>query len=187
MDVLRYLHRYQTEGPLQAGLKLCSLSSLSYGLFISLDLSVLSMPLKSSRTWMKRPIRSSSITSSSLGASKQLKGTSGCHLQTKNLDIFLLCSYERIGLPDCCGGSIDCMHLVWDKCHLGLSSMCKGKDKCPTLAFKVSASHTTKWILSVSQYVYGTINGKSISLADAVFDFFGRRVVSMIDNMNGLV
>ena len=48
---------------------------------------------------MKRPIRSSSITSSVLGVSAQLKCTSGCLQQTKNLDIFLL------RLPGC-GGSV---------------------------------------------------------------------------------
>ena len=82
----------------------------------------------------------------------------------------ILALYERIGLPGC-GGSVDCVHLVWDKCPSGLSSACKGKDKCPTLAFEVSASHT-KRILSVSQYFYGTINDKTISLADALFESF---------------
>ena len=61
----------------------------------------------------------------------------------------ILALYERIGLLGC-GGSVNCVHLVWDKCPSGLSSACKGEDKCPTLAFEVSASHT-KLILLVPQ------------------------------------
>ncbi len=55
--------------------------------------------------------------------------------------------YEKKGLPGC-AGSIDCVHLIWDKCPAGLHSVCKGKGKFPTLAFQAVVSHTRK-ILSV--------------------------------------
>ena len=78
--------------------------------------------------------------------------------------------YERLGLPGC-AGSVDCVHLVWDRCPAGLGNVCRGKDKVPTLAFQVVASHTKK-ILSVSQYFWGTVNDKTISRADQVFNLF---------------
>ena len=56
--------------------------------------------------------------------------------------------FERVGLPGCVG-SIDCVHLVWDKYPAGFLFACKGKEKLPTLAFQVVASHAKK-ILSVS-------------------------------------
>ena len=82
----------------------------------------------------------------------------------------VLALYERIGLPGC-GGSVDCVHLVWDKCMAGAASACTGKEGFPTLAFEVSSDHT-KRILSCSQYFWGSINDKTISLMDPVFDAF---------------
>jgi Plant transposon protein. len=49
--------------------------------------------------------------------------------------------YERRGLPGCVG-SIDCVHVCWDRCPASIHSVCKGKkDKIPTLAFQVVCSH----------------------------------------------
>lgn len=78
--------------------------------------------------------------------------------------------YEIVGLPGCIG-SVDCVHLVWDKCPASIRSLCKGKNDVPTLAFEVVASHTRR-ILSVSQYFWGTVNDKTISRMDAAFDLF---------------
>jgi len=49
--------------------------------------------------------------------------------------------YERLGHPGC-AGSIDCVHVIWDKCPAGLKSAwlksaCVGKGGFPTLAFQV--------------------------------------------------
>lgn len=72
--------------------------------------------------------------------------------------------YDRLGLPGC-AGSVDCVHLWWDKCPAGLLSQCKGKEGYPSLAFEVICSHTKK-ILSVSPSYYGTMNDKTISRYD---------------------
>ena len=61
--------------------------------------------------------------------------------------------YEERGFPGCVG-SIDCVHLVWDKCPAGALSACKGKGSFPTLVFQVVCSNTRK-ILSVSKYHWG--------------------------------
>ena len=80
--------------------------------------------------------------------------------------------YEKKGLPGC-AGSIDCVHLIWDKCPAGLHSVCKGKGKFPTLAFQAIVSHTRK-VLSVSQYFWGTINDRTIAMSDKTVNSFRR-------------
>lgn len=72
--------------------------------------------------------------------------------------------YNKLGLPGC-AGSVDCVHVIWDKCRAGLKSQCKGKEDHPTLAFEVVSSHT-KRILSVSQFFWGATNDKSIARMD---------------------
>ena len=72
--------------------------------------------------------------------------------------------YELLGLLGC-AGSVDCVHLVWDKCRAGFQNVCKGKEDHPTLAFEVVASHT-KRILSISQFFGGATNDKSIARED---------------------
>jgi hypothetical protein len=88
--------------------------------------------------------------------------------------------YERKGLPGCVG-SVDCVHVCWDKCPSSLHSTCKGKDKVPTLAFEVACSHTKK-ILHVSQYFWGTYNDKTISRLDPLFRFLRDDIVSRHNN-----
>ena len=72
--------------------------------------------------------------------------------------------YERIGLPGCVG-SVDCVHLVWDKCPAGYLSQCKGKEKQTTLAFQAVVSHT-KRILALSQFFARATNDKTIARYD---------------------
>ena len=74
--------------------------------------------------------------------------------------------YEERGFPGCVG-SIDCVHLVWDKCPASAFSACKGKGSFPTLAFEVVCSNTRK-IMSVSQFFFGTVNDKTIAMSDEV-------------------
>ena len=94
-----------------------------------------------------------------------------------------------LGLPGCLG-SIDCVHLVWNNCPVGITSQCKGKEKVPTLAFQVVVSHTRK-ILSCSQAFYGTVNDKTICRYDSVVkrmrklnDLYGNKIWHCYD-MNG--
>ena len=72
--------------------------------------------------------------------------------------------YERSGCPGCIG-SVDCVHIVWDKCNAGMRSLCCGKEKVPTLVFEVVCSHT-KRILHVSKWFGGTVSDKTIAKID---------------------
>jgi hypothetical protein len=75
--------------------------------------------------------------------------------------------YERIGYPGC-AGSIDCVHVVWDRCPADMFHSCNGKNGVTTLAFEVVGTHEKK-ILHVSQAFWGTINDMNISQIDEVF------------------
>ena len=77
--------------------------------------------------------------------------------------------YERHAHPGCIG-SIDCVHLAWDRCRSGMQALCTGKEKVPTLVFEVACTHT-KRILSCSQWFFGTYNDKTISKYDPVIKY----------------
>jgi len=47
----------------------------------------------------------------------------------------IMALYERKGLPGCVG-SVDCVHICWDKCPSSLHSTCKGKTKCLRLLLR---------------------------------------------------
>ena len=68
------------------------------------------------------------------------------------------------GLPGCVG-SIDCVHLSWDRCRSGLLGECVGKEGKPTLTFEVVVTHNHR-IQSVSGYCHGAQNDKTISRHD---------------------
>ena len=89
--------------------------------------------------------------------------------------------YERLGLPGC-AGSIDCVHLVWDRCPAKWANLCRGKDKVTTIVFEVVASHTKK-VMAVSSWYYGTWNDKSISRLDPVFKLFNRNEQAVLGNI----
>ena len=74
--------------------------------------------------------------------------------------------YEQRGFPGWVG-SVDCVHLIWDRCPASAFSACKGKGSFPTLAFEVLCSNTKK-ILSVSQFFFGAVNDKTIAMSDEV-------------------
>ena len=78
----------------------------------------------------------------------------------------VLSQYDEKGFPGCVG-SVDCVHLVWDKCPAACLSNCKGKGSFPTLAFEVVCSNRRK-IMSVSQYFFGAVNDKTIAMSDPV-------------------
>ena len=93
----------------------------------------------------------------------------------------IMALYERLGLPGC-AGSIDCVHLVWDRCPAKWSNLCKGKDKVTTIVFEVVASHTKK-VMAVSSWYYGTWNDKSIARLDPVFKLFNRNGNNFLGNI----
>ena len=80
--------------------------------------------------------------------------------------------YERIGLPGCVG-SVDSVHLVWDKCPAGFLSQCKGKEKHATLAFQAVVLHTKRYLLSPSS----SLDVRMINRSQDMMWRFGRFVI----------
>ena len=72
--------------------------------------------------------------------------------------------YREKGLPGCVG-SVDCVHVDWDRCPAGFRGECVGKSGTPTLAFEVVAAHDGR-IQSVSAYNPGAQNDKTIAQND---------------------
>lgn len=72
----------------------------------------------------------------------------------------MLSVYAKLGLPGCVG-SIDCVHLKWDKCPVWLSNECKGKEGYPSLVFEVCVDHMRRVRASTNSF-YGSLNDKTI-------------------------
>jgi hypothetical protein len=68
--------------------------------------------------------------------------------------------YKLLGFPGAIG-SIDCVHVQWDKCPVSLRSICKGKEGYPSLVYQACVDHTKK-ILAVTSSHYGSRNDKTI-------------------------
>lgn len=49
-------------------------------------------------------------------------------------------TYARLGFPGAVG-SVDCTHILWNKCPVALSNLCKGKEKYPSLSFELVVDH----------------------------------------------
>jgi hypothetical protein len=76
----------------------------------------------------------------------------------------VLLQYAKVAFPGCLG-SVDCVHLAWDMCPVGIRSDCTGKENYPSLAFQVVSSHKRR-ILAATHEFYGTWNDKLISRHD---------------------
>lgn len=72
--------------------------------------------------------------------------------------------YEQSGFPGAIG-SIDCVHVWWDRCPVNIANVCLGKEKYPTLAWQVVVNHKRR-ILSVSRSHYGAENDLTIARYD---------------------
>lgn len=68
--------------------------------------------------------------------------------------------YAKLGIPGCVG-SIDCVHLKWDKCPAWLLNECKGKEGYPSLVYEVCVDHMRR-IRSCTNEFYGSVNDKTI-------------------------
>lgn len=68
--------------------------------------------------------------------------------------------YDRLGLPGCIG-SVDCVHIRWERCPAGVRSIHKGKEGYPTLSYEVTVDHT-KRIMAATYGHPGTRNDKTI-------------------------
>jgi hypothetical protein len=73
--------------------------------------------------------------------------------------------YQRMGLVGCIG-SMDCVHVKWNKCPVSLTNLCEGKEGYPTLVFEVVVSHSRE-ILSCTKSFYGASNDKTIVKYDS--------------------
>jgi hypothetical protein len=83
--------------------------------------------------------------------------------------------YSRMGLPGCIG-STDCVHLKWDRCPIGLTNLCKGKEGFPTLSYSCTVDHHRR-ILGVTRSNYGTRNDKTIVRLDSyIMDVHNKKV-----------
>lgn len=78
--------------------------------------------------------------------------------------------YNSLGLPGCVG-SVDCVHIPWDRCPAAFTSWCKGKEGVPTIAYEVSVLHTRR-IIAVTTGYYGASSDKTI----VKFDGFVNRL-----------
>lgn len=73
--------------------------------------------------------------------------------------------YASLGLPGCVG-SVDCVHVGWDKCPSQYLSLNKGKEHFPLVAYEVVCT-SRKFIQSVSWGHPGSRNDKHIARTDA--------------------
>jgi hypothetical protein len=72
--------------------------------------------------------------------------------------------YAQLGLPGCVG-SVDCVHIGWDKCPTQQLHLDKGKEAYPSLAYQVVCT-SRKFIQSVSCGHPGANNDKHKACTD---------------------
>lgn len=77
---------------------------------------------------------------------------------------FIVEEYAAMGLPGCIG-SVDCVHVGWDKCPSELFNLYKGKEHFPSVAYEVVCTNR-KFIQSVSCGHPGARNDKHIARTD---------------------
>ena len=85
---------------------------------------------------------------------------------------FVMNEYKSMGLPGCVG-SVDCVHIGWDMCPVQLTSLYKGKEGYPSIAYEVICT-SRKFIQSVSVGHPGARNDKHIVRTD-------RSVMKLLD------
>jgi Plant transposon protein len=78
---------------------------------------------------------------------------------------FVVDEYAAMGLPGCVG-SVDCVHVGWDKCPHQHFNIYKGKESFPSVAYEVVCT-SRKFIQSVSCGHPGSRNDKHIARTDA--------------------
>ena len=63
--------------------------------------------------------------------------------------------YRKLGLSGCIG-SVDCLHIRWERCLAGSRSTHKGKEGFSTLSYEVTVDHTKKIIAAMWCVVGGS-------------------------------
>jgi Plant transposon protein len=77
---------------------------------------------------------------------------------------FVVEEYAKLGFPGCVG-SVDCVHIGWEKCPFQWKNLFKGKEKYPSVAYEVVCT-SRKFIQSVSPGHPGSRNDKHIARTD---------------------
>jgi hypothetical protein len=73
-------------------------------------------------------------------------------------------TYSRLGFPGAVG-SIECTHILWSKCPVSITNLCKGKEKYPSLSFEAVVDHDG-YIHSCTKGFFGTCTDKMIVVND---------------------
>lgn len=75
-----------------------------------------------------------------------------------------LAVYRRLGFPGAVG-SVDCTHVLWERCPAQFQSTYTGKEKKATVAYEVTVNHSRR-ILHISDGHPGSRNDKTIVKTD---------------------
>jgi hypothetical protein len=78
--------------------------------------------------------------------------------------------YQMLGFPGC-AGSGDVTHVLWDRCPVHLTNLCKGKEGSPSLGYFVLVDHH-KFIQYCSLGFEGATNDKTIANVDPMIQRF---------------
>lgn len=74
--------------------------------------------------------------------------------------------YDSMGLTGCIG-SMDGVHIIWDKCPVALTSLCKGKEKVTTLVYNATVNHHDR-IQACTKSLRGAKNDKTRVFAQQI-------------------
>jgi hypothetical protein len=74
--------------------------------------------------------------------------------------------YTEAGFPGAFG-SVDGVHILWEKCSSQLKNLCKGKEAYCTLAYNVTVNHRRQ-IISCTNGFYGSHNDKTMARWDSL-------------------
>jgi hypothetical protein len=72
--------------------------------------------------------------------------------------------YDKLGFPGACC-SVDCTHVIWQACPLGLARDHTGKEGVATRLFQVAVNHVRR-IISVASSAPGSVNDKTMAHID---------------------
>ena len=103
---------------------------------------------------------------------------------------FVVDNYASMGLPGCVG-SVDCVHIGWDKCPTQSLNLYKGKEIYPSVSYEVVCT-SRKFIQSVSCGHPGSRNDKHIARTDVAItnlllpqDWLGAKSWEVVNDADG--
>jgi hypothetical protein len=103
---------------------------------------------------------------------------------------FVVDNHASMGLPGCVG-SVDCVHIGWDKCPTQFFNLYKGKETYPLVLYEVVCT-SRKFIQSVSCGHPGSQKNKHIARTDVATtnlllpqDWLGAKFWEVVNNADG--